>query len=457
VAEAQAGQGAETQPAPAGTESVAIEPGDTISGLMAQAEPPLDWTDPADRKQFLLDNPQFITYEDAQADPDLAALFDPGSGRNPDLIWPGEVVYIRSGSAPDVGGPPPTNGTQAVSGPDAEGNYVYQNYVNGQPTGSQYTARPGMGGQPANSVIIGDNGGEIRTDAQGAPLTGWGQVGETAQSGESAYVYYVNGMPTTQSQVRGMTEGPPTEPPPPATGEDAAGSSYATTGWHITASSSQGVAQHYFVNGYQIDSDQVINGRVDGPPPIIPPGTNAALAEKAATAESGTQAGEQANTYPDGTRDTVNASGQTVRVDAAGSPVNGVYWTGGDSRGNASYAVYENGVRTERSWTVASGDGGYTNEPGAQLQRPAGNPAGTGPYDTTMVQGATDQAASNYYNQGHPPYSADVIDAARQQFIDAVRTELASGESTVQDIRGRYGNDPWMNAVIEEAAFGPRT
>lgn len=277
VAEAEAGQGAEAQAAPAGATPVAVEPGDTISALMAQAEPPMDWNDPDDRKQFLLDNPQFITYEDAQADPQLAALFDPSSRRDPDLIWPGEVIYIRGGAAPEVGGTPPTNGTQAVGGPDAEGNYVYQNYVNGQPTGSQYTAKPGASGQPANSVIIGANGGEIRTDAQGAPLTGWAQVGETTQSGESTYVYYVNGMPTTESDVRGMTEGPPTEPPGPATGVDAAGDSYATTGWRITASSSQGVAQHYYVNGYRIDSDQVVNGRADGPPPIIPPGTNAAL------------------------------------------------------------------------------------------------------------------------------------------------------------------------------------
>lgn len=260
VKEAQAGQGAEGQPAPAGTTPVAVEPGDTISGLMARANPPLDWNNPDHRAQFLADNPQFA---------------DAAGGRNPDLIWPGEVVYIRN--SPGEGSTPPLNGTATVSGPGANGEYTYQNYVNGQPTGPQYTAQQGPNGQPANAVIINENGGEIRTDSQGMPLNGWVQVGDVANNGEATYVYYAGGMPTTESTVRGMTEGPPTEPPPPATGQDMAGSPYGT-GWFVTAGSSQGVALHYYVNGYRIDSDQVVNGRTDGPPPIIPPGTNAALA-----------------------------------------------------------------------------------------------------------------------------------------------------------------------------------
>lgn len=293
VEEARRGAGPEGQAAPAGTTAVAVERGDTLSGLMSQANPPLDWNNPEQRAQFLSDNPQFS---------------DVGGGRNPDLIWPGEVVYIRTGSAegtgeptpPEVGGEPPTNGAQAVSGPDAEGNYAYQNYVNGQPSGDQYTAQPGGSGQPANAVIIADNGGEIRTDAQGAPMTGWGQVGETTGAGDSAYVYYVNGMPTTESQVRTTADGPPTEPPAPQTGEDGVGASYATDGWHVTASSSQGVALHYYVGGYQVATDQVVNGRSDGPPPIIPPGTN----DRLATNEFDGTVSETVGT-PDGTYQTV--------------------------------------------------------------------------------------------------------------------------------------------------------
>lgn len=258
VQEAQNNQAADGSQAPAGTTAVVVEPGDTISEIMDKYG--LSWNDPGQRAQFLQDNPQFA---------------DRAGGRNPDLIWPGEVVYVSNG-APQVGGEPPTNGTQAVSGPDADGNYTYQNYVNGQPSGQQYTAQPGASGQPANSVIIGENGGEIRTDDKGNPLTGWAQVGETASNGERTYVYYAQGMPTTEQQTVAMDAAPPSDPPEPATGTDMTGEPYGT-GWFVTAGSSQGVALHYYVNGYQIDSDQVVNGRADGPPPVIPPGTNASL------------------------------------------------------------------------------------------------------------------------------------------------------------------------------------
>ena len=261
VAEAEASQGAEGQPAPQGATPVAVERGDTISGLMAQQG--LDWNNPEHRAQFLQDNPQFA---------------DRSGGRNPDLIWPGEVLYIRPAAPAGQGDPPPTNGTQVVSGPDAEGNYSYQNYVNGQPSGEQYTARPGQNGQPANSVTISEAGGEVRTDDNGAPLTGWVQAGDPTADGKQPYVYYVSGMPTTEKTLVAEGADAPVDPPQPATGNDAAGVPFTTNGWRITASSSQGVAQHYFVNGYQIDSNQVVNGRSDGPPPIIAPGTNAQLA-----------------------------------------------------------------------------------------------------------------------------------------------------------------------------------
>ena len=93
VEEASRNQGAEAGSyQPAGTASVVVEPGDTLSGLLAQARPPLDWNDPAQRAQFLKDNPQFATPQDLAGAPELAEL---AGGRNPDLIWPGEVVYVR--------------------------------------------------------------------------------------------------------------------------------------------------------------------------------------------------------------------------------------------------------------------------------------------------------------------------------------------------------------------------
>lgn len=261
VQEAQQGKGADGSKAPDGTTPVVVERGDTISQIMAKYG--LDWGNQDQRDQFLKDNPQFA---------------DTAGGRNPDLIWPGEVVYVHTGGASQGGAEPPTNGTQQVSGPDSDGNCTYQNYVNGQPQGSQYTAKPGENGQPANSVTIGENGGEIRTDDKGQPLTGWVKSGDPTSDGGQPYVYYVNGMPTTESTVVAKGAAAPSAPPPPATGNDQSGTPFSKDGWHVTAGSSQGVALHYFVNGYQIDSEQVVNGRADGPPPIIPPGTNAKLA-----------------------------------------------------------------------------------------------------------------------------------------------------------------------------------
>lgn len=65
---------------PHGTATFAVQPGDTISDVMAAARPPMDWSNPQHREQFLRDNPQFADVE---------------GGRNPDLIWPGEVLYVR--------------------------------------------------------------------------------------------------------------------------------------------------------------------------------------------------------------------------------------------------------------------------------------------------------------------------------------------------------------------------
>ena len=93
--EALAGKGPEGQDAPDGATPVAVTSGDTISGLMARVG--LDWNNPEHRAQFLRDNPQFA---------------DAAGGRNPDLIWPGEVLYIRApGQNPDQPGNDGTSGT----------------------------------------------------------------------------------------------------------------------------------------------------------------------------------------------------------------------------------------------------------------------------------------------------------------------------------------------------------
>ncbi len=102
--EALAGKGPEGQDAPEGATPVAVTSGDTISGLMAQAG--LDWNNPEHRAQFLRDNPQFA---------------DAAGRRNPDLIWPGEVLYIRTpGETP--GQPGETDGVTDQTSDGVEGS-----------------------------------------------------------------------------------------------------------------------------------------------------------------------------------------------------------------------------------------------------------------------------------------------------------------------------------------------
>lgn len=93
VEEARQGLGAEGQPAPEGTVPVMIEEGDYISLVMQRMG--LDWTDDAERVQFLMDNPQFITADALAQHPELAPYAEQAGGRDPDLVFPGEVIYIR--------------------------------------------------------------------------------------------------------------------------------------------------------------------------------------------------------------------------------------------------------------------------------------------------------------------------------------------------------------------------
>src|SRR5690606_30764015 len=108
---------------------------------------------------------------------ELASLFDPDSGRDPNLIWPGEVVYIRPPQGDTGGngntGETPVNGTVPTGNIDASGQPEYQNYRNGQPVGPPYTSPQTESGQPANSDTIDSDGNVIRTGEDGRPLTGW--------------------------------------------------------------------------------------------------------------------------------------------------------------------------------------------------------------------------------------------------------------------------------------------
>lgn len=106
VNEAKQGKAADGSAAPKGATPVVVEPGDTISDIMTKYG--LDWNNKADREQFLKDNPQFA---------------DQAGGRNPDQIWPGEVVYVRNpendgaGKGDQTDGPDKTGKTPADKDP----------------------------------------------------------------------------------------------------------------------------------------------------------------------------------------------------------------------------------------------------------------------------------------------------------------------------------------------------
>jgi hypothetical protein len=171
---------------------VAVEPGDTISGLMAQQG--LDWNDPAQRAQFMADNPQFA---------------DAAGSRNPDLIWPGEVLYVRSAS--------PQNGAVPITGPDGNGKMTYQNYQNGQPVGEPYQAAPAANGQPTDAETFAPNGNPITTDRQGNPRDGY-FVTDGDSRGNCRWVRFENGVRTEDSFMTSPYDETPDPEIDPATG-----------------------------------------------------------------------------------------------------------------------------------------------------------------------------------------------------------------------------------------------
>lgn len=106
ITEAQAGLAANgTSPAPEGSVAVVVEPGDTVSEIMAKYG--LDYSNPADLETFYRLNPQFR----------------PGSaeGRDENLIYIEEVIYMPDpDAAPPVDGPVDQSSTRTEPQTQAE-------------------------------------------------------------------------------------------------------------------------------------------------------------------------------------------------------------------------------------------------------------------------------------------------------------------------------------------------
>lgn len=393
VEEARAGKGPEGQAAPAGTTPVAVEPGDTISDLMSKSQPPLDWNNPEHRAQFLADNPQFSET----------------GGRNPDLIWPGEVVYIRSGEAgsdPSVpaqdttgdGVPDPTSAEQAATTTDAAAQAL---------TAAENADYGSPQVEKANKP-------EVVAAAQT-------RLSEAVQAElEFGLTQYVQQNPdATPQELQAEAErlGNAIQGRP---GNDAVSDStleYRGQQAINTVSARQ----------QGIDLDQVASGT-----PI----------------QDGPYTDEHGPFAPNSTIESTD--GRSYRIDANGYLANGPIAVDGDSRGNARYEVFENGVSTGQSWTLPPGAPDPETPPQPSAESPVGNVADP----PTNNAERSDTAAQAYYAASTAePANPAAVREAQQAFIQAVRAELATGAS-LQQIQARYGNDPYINAAIDTAAYG---
>lgn len=169
-AEVEAGQ----VKAPDGTRPLVVEPGDNLSAIAARNGTSVE--------QLLKDNPQWS----------LDPASHPGT-RDADLIYPGEVVFVRPFS---------DTGPMQTSAAGADGKATFQNQRDGAPVGEPYQAKVAPNGYPADSEIVTADGLAIRTDAKGEPLTGTyrGSEQQGTVQGQPAYrgysQEYVDGVPT---------------------------------------------------------------------------------------------------------------------------------------------------------------------------------------------------------------------------------------------------------------------
>lgn len=400
VTEARNDQVADGRAADPNATAYVVESGDTVSGMMAQQG--LDWNDESDRAEFYRLNPQFA----------------PSNGRDPNLIFPGEVLYLPGSGDGQQPGQPPEDGTVATTPPDANGNATFQNYRNGQPSGPPYQAQATASGTPANSSVIDGNGGMIRTGPDGQPLTGWAPTdgGNGSGQGEVEYTYYSSGRPTTSTQA--SDSGPPREPPPPsdADGKDYAGQTIGT-GWYVVNGSSQGAQWAYFENGQRIAGSATTEAKkTDDPPPnLAPPAPqNGAVA----TTEPDVNGVATFQNYHDGQpvggpyqariaangqpidANVVDDKGGLIRTGPDGQPLTGWAPTApganGSGGGEVEYTYYINGQPTKS--TVATDQGAPTEPPAPRQTDYASQPIGTGWY---VIAGSSQGVLMAYFVDGH--------------------------------------------------------
>jgi hypothetical protein len=404
VEEAQQGKGPEGQQAPAGTKPVAVEHGDTISSLMAKQG--LDWNDPEDRAQFLRDNPQFA---------------EAGGDRNPDLIWPGEVLYIRTGPAQDDGTGDSGETTTPATDTDGDGIPDPQNASEAQATTDAAAKDLERAEQQQSEYLRGPGPKGMKHEYEAQVAAARERLAEAFQAEIETGLrdYMAKNPDATPEQIEAEAE---------RLGNQIQGRSQELSG---IADSTVDYRTQQAINVVSAEARGI---NLAG----IAPGT---------TVRDGPYTDSYGPFEPNATIQ--DEDGRDIRIDGNGYVANGTIAVTDEQTGKTSYQVYEGGVATGQSW---EGLPERPAEPSTPPKPSAQSPVLHVADPPTSNQDETDAAAQAYYEAGVA--SPDGADKQREAFMAAVRAELATGAS-LEDIQARYGNDPYLNQAINEAAYGP--
>jgi hypothetical protein len=427
VEEARSGKAADGSQAPQGTTPMVVEPGDTISGIMAQQG--LDWNDPAQRAQFLQDNPQFA---------------DQAGGRNPDLIWPGEVLYVRNGQ-----GSPESQATDQAAAELAEAQTMSAS-TDSQVTHKENTVarlKTELEQAVRNEIAAGGDPAQIKERLKNDP-----SIGLDDQTIDQIVDAATQPASRTNPVGGAATEAAPLSPAH-ATNEAAAALSPSETG------SGAGEKQRSFIDAAKAEleqgvgvgelkarygNDPLLNGLIDT--------ANAEVQQEAQVA---------------GAAETTDAAAQTLGETQGRSVSTDSQATGKDNQVARETTLLEFAVRDELAAGVAPETikQRLKNDPNIALDDAAIDAvvdAATQPASrTNPVGGAATEAAplSAAYDTNQaaaavsPTATGSEAGEAQRAFVEAARIELQQGVS-VEELKARYGNDPTLNQLIDLAASG---
>jgi hypothetical protein len=427
VEEARSGKAADGSQAPQGTTPMVVEPGDTISGIMAQQG--LDWNDPAQRAQFLQDNPQFA---------------DQAGGRNPDLIWPGEVLYVRNGQ-----GSPESQATDQAAAELAEAQTMSAS-TDSQVTHKENTVarlKTELEQAVRNEIAAGGDPAQIKERLKNDP-----SIGLDDQTIDQIVDAATQPASRTNPVGGAATEAAPLSPAH-ATNEAAAALSPSETG------SGAGEKQRSFIDAAKAELEQGVGvGELKaryGNDPLL----NGLIDTANAEVQQEAQVASAAETTDAAAQTLGETQGRSVSTDSQA--------TGKDNQVARETTLLEFAVRDELAAGVAPETikQRLKNDPNIALDdaaidavvdaatQPASrtNPVGDAATETAPLSAAydTNQAAAAV----SPTATGSEAGEAQRAFVEAARIELQQGVS-VEELKARYGNDPTLNQLIDLAASG---